>query len=54
MGKMEIVFAIVFISWLLLKVRNHRKRTVRKEKKEERSILIKECFPNDNIQQPTL
>lgn len=53
MGKMEIGFAILFISWLLLKIRNHRKRTT-KEKKEERSILIKECFPNDDIQQPTL
>lgn len=53
MGKMEIVFAILFISWLFLKVRNHRKRTAR-ENKEERSILIKECFPNDDIQQPTL
>lgn len=50
---MAIIVALLFISWLFLKVRNHKKRTAR-EKKEERSILIKECFPNDDIQQPTL
>lgn len=52
MGKMAIAFAILFIFWFFLRARNRRKRAIRK--KEVRSILHKECFPNDDIQQPTL
>jgi len=48
---MEKLIATLFLALVFLKVINKKKK---EKKKEKRSILHEECFPNDDIQQPTL